>query len=165
MPRAIGSRVLVCFLQAPVLGFRFARRRENWPLHITLMPWFETDDLRLRSALEQIVARQKQFSVSIDGIAQFNATTHVSLLTASLEMSALHRLLVSTVCGVGGKIQDERFIGAQYRPHVTHHEGNPVPAVGTVIHINAVHMVRLLPDNVYEVEQCWPLEKSSEAAA
>jgi hypothetical protein len=121
--------------------------------------------LRLPSVLERIVAHQKPFLVSVGDAAQFNATTEVSLLTTATKLAELHKLLVSAIREAGGKIQDERFIGAQYRPHITHREGVSVPVAGVAIPIHAVHMVRVLPDNECEVEQCWLLGESGEATA
>jgi hypothetical protein len=165
MPHPIGSSVLVYFLEAPAAGHRYACRRRDWPLHVTLVPWFTANESQLTQHLIKTLATCRPFRSRIGRAIQFNPDTRVSLIETPTGFTSLHNLLVSSLVEMAGSIQDDRFLGEAYRPHVTHpNEAFPL-AVGTELYVDAVYVVRLLPNNICEVINRMPLGGINEAAA
>jgi hypothetical protein len=93
----------------------------NWPLHMTVVPWFlvpgdiqEFID-RLRVSLEKIPA----FSIQPGQETLFGH--YLVSLIESDDMIALHQKLLEILASLGINFTArDRYIGENYRPHISH---------------------------------------------
>ncbi len=141
------------FVEQASVGQPFPR--SNWPLHITLVPWFlcSSSD-KLDEELEGILASLKPFEVTVGEPAMFGSKKNirVNLIEPSSQLQKLHKLLVDLVHKLGKIDTDERFTGDGYRPHITHVAGrNAKP--GERILVDSLHLTELI-DNSH----CKPLK-------
>lgn len=153
-----GDYIVVHFVDAPEIGFRFARHRQDWPLHSTLASWFSAG----KAPLEKVAQAVQPFQVHV-GARQFFGAQHdipVNILVEQEPMRHLHEKLVQTIRNAGGIFENEQFFGANFRAHITQHD-NAAAREGDALAINDFHLVRLLPDNICEVAQRFVLGESS----
>jgi len=128
--------ILVAFTENHSLGHAF----ERWPHHITVLPWFKADKTAL-AGLESIAKQYLPLDVEIGKTARFG--THSDILVRLVESEALeqmHRDMLSKRGGLLG-LANSRFVGAEYRSHVTL-QGADDPAAGPFV-ITKLSLVKL----------------------
>ena len=157
-----GDCILVYFLDEQPLGKQFLRKRKEWPLHITLAPWFEVvDEPALIANLEALAGRTESFSIQLGPVEQFGNNATVTVVVDQTAVRKLQEVLLKVVASV----RDNRWVGKHYKAHVTHHDGQPSPETGAVLDLSAFWLVRLLPDNVCEIAHRFALKGNDETAA
>lgn len=137
---------LVAMLEPQEVGLRFS----EWPLHVTLLPWFSAPNLSSVVALcEQVAQKFSPFSLAVGERAYFgyNRDLPVRLLEKNDEISQLHRALLLGV-SERGWVQQGRYTGDQYRPHVTRHRGRDAEGQITVA---AIYVVEKLPQGYRKI--------------
>src|SRR5690349_7548482 len=93
-----GDFIIVYFLDKQPVGTEFLRRRDEWPLHITLVPCFEASAPRkLIAGLGATKAQLQPFEAVLGAEEQFNDQTRVTLLKKPAAMSSLGDKLVIVV--------------------------------------------------------------------
>ena len=147
-----GDVILVHFLDNQPLGLRFLRQCNGWPLHVTLMPWFSVaDEIALQAELARLATRTSQFTTSFGNQIAFNPETDVTLVQDTSGLHQLHLDLLNIATRNGASQRTSNWVGDAYKPHVTHHDGQPIPQTGDALPIYDFSLVRLLADNVCEV--------------
>jgi 2'-5' RNA ligase len=140
-----GEFVVVCMRQAIAVGTRFTQ----WPLHLTLVPWFTAPDIEtVQAALEPVLRLTSPFTVDVGDRAYFGQRKlPVKLLKPSPQLHALHGLLLSKLEEQGWPITG-RYTGQHYKPHITQKAG--LDAEGEFV-IGAVYIAKALPQNYRQI--------------
>ena len=142
MPKP-GDLIVVHIIDKRQVGDNFARKRLAWPLHATLVRWFTPASIEACTpALQQVADRHGPFEVMVGDEADFGpeGITRVNLINDSKPLQALHQELLTAVQESGGKFESERWLGDEYRAHVTHH-GEQRKHKGDILLIGDFHLV------------------------
>lgn len=112
---------LVAFLEDQPLGAEFEPGEQ--PLHVTLLPWAETDtDLgELEAAIESALAQFGPLDAEggDDELFGDDEDIDVTLVEDDGTLAALHRELLVALRPLGVRVLQPRHVGVAYRPHVT----------------------------------------------
>ena len=161
-----GDLILVYFLENQQVGYEFVRTREDWPMHITLVPWFGSADPRLlETDLQKLAHGIRPFTVTLGEEQKLNPETTVHVVADSVEIRRLHEALMMLSEAAGGKLRTDRWILGRYKAHVTHHETQPLPQTGGTYTVGAFWLVSLLPGRRCKVVAKFELGTSSETTA
>jgi len=123
MKEEYGDQTVVHFLDGQSGKFD----SDNWPLHLTLLTWFNVPDHRqddLANELGIIARRWNPLEVGVEGEAMFGRHENVPVtLLGANALRAFHYNLINTIKSVGGTLRDDSFAGTRYRPHISHEYG------------------------------------------
>ncbi len=96
---------------------------EQFPLHITLLPWFDVPYRQsLLHSVQNFATRQSPQRVEAAGEAMFgpNEDIRVRLLGRVGSLHAMHEELLEIVSRQHGEILTPEFVDKKYVPHVTY---------------------------------------------
>jgi len=113
--------VLVHMVDPAEVGARFA----TWPLHLTLLPWFEAPDLEtVQAQLKAKLKDLKPFEVTVGERSQHGdyKGRPVMNITNTPELQRLHEQLLAVIQANHWPLQG-RYTGRHYTPHVTQKAG------------------------------------------
>lgn len=94
----------------------------NWPLHITVLPWFNgVDQTTLDKELLELTANTTPIKVDLGAQEMFGANkdTPVRTLNDSPELVRIHQKIKDIVTASSGNILNPKYTGKAYRSHVT----------------------------------------------
>jgi 2'-5' RNA ligase len=137
------------------VGFRFVRSRGEWPLHITLVPWFTIqNEALINSCLEEVASTNEAFNVTVGALDMFG--THndvpVNVIHEQEKIKELHMGLIASLRNLGATFIEERWIDHGYHAHITRHESQGKwRDQGDTERVNDYHLVRLVDGNVCEI--------------
>ncbi len=121
MSRAeVGDRIIVNFVEEPTFE-RFDS--DDWPYHITLLPWYKIDDSKLINwdqRLKEIADSYKPFQAEVGEEDYFG--NHRDILVGRLAVESfrpLHYRLLNSLQDVDGTLRDRSHTGKDFRPHIT----------------------------------------------
>lgn len=153
-----GDVILVHFLVEQPVGLRFLRHRNDWPLHITLLPWFSaSDEAKFITELLRLATQSPSFTVSMGEQTMFNPQTKVSLVNDGGKLRQLHLAVLKATAELSVQHRTLQWTGDAYKPHVTHHDAQFVPESGTELLVQNFSLVRLEQGNMCEVLQHFKL--------
>lgn len=165
---APGQLILTHFLIPETTGFHFNRSREGWPLHITLVGWFDIpSDVR-----EQFTTKLGQLAVAVDPVEVHvgpeegfgpSKDIAVNVIVERTLMADIHKDLLSVVEDCGGKLENDRYARDNYRAHVTHH-GAERCSEGDMLRFAGFSLVLLHEKDDCEVIANFSLRSSDEKA-
>lgn len=152
--RDLGSLIIVHLVERRPEGTIFRRTRAEWPLHMTLVPWFTITEKgcgQLLAALRSYSATKASSAVHVGGEELFGAEKDVpvNLIVEQQPVAKLHDELSAIV---GQSVQEHwpESEGRAYRAHITHHnstDGIHRRFPGDEEVIDGFTVVRLLDDN------------------
>lgn len=160
-----GSSILVSFIEKQSEGMRFQRRRNSWPLHITLVPWFRVDNEQgLEAALSKVANATLPFTLRIGQELLFgaNADVPVNIIADQAKVVELHKALWSAVTAEGADVVSRRWIGESFRAHITQHDskgGNLTP--GEAVAVDSLNIVHLQEGDVCQIGKQFRLQGDS----
>lgn len=96
---------------------------EQFPLHVTLLPWFDVPYRQsLVNSVQNFATRQSPQEVKATDEALFgpNEDVRVRLLGRVGSLHAMHEELLEIVATQRGEVLNPEFIGDKYAPHVTY---------------------------------------------
>ncbi len=135
----VGDRLICVFIDPPELGSRFT----NWPLHITIIPWFRVGVLtiELTEDIQKKLRTYPSFNAIIAGDAHFGHQRKklVSLIQLPSPLVAIESKLRQMLRSHNAWLVDETTKTAfAYRPHVTtqgskHLSRNDICSINTVL--------------------------------
>jgi 2'-5' RNA ligase len=102
---------------------------QDWPLHVTVMPWFSVSDRHSESFIEALEHRASQEKSPLqlfgDEIEYFGSDRSIKVRTLRniSRIAQLHNDLLSLIARDYAGIVDSPYIGSQYRAHVTEQAG------------------------------------------
>lgn len=117
MPKR-NEHVVAIILEPAKVGYEFT----DWPLHITIVPWFPcNDERRLDKILEQLAKTHTCFEVNVGGTEKFgpNRNVPVNLIDESEELTKLHWTVFKVLQENNFGIHQKEFIGEGYRAHIS----------------------------------------------
>jgi 2'-5' RNA ligase len=96
----------------------------TWPLHLTIVPTFETEQSvhTVETAIASVLSRITPLTVVGESVELFGPNHDVSVITvnASDELKSLHRDLLDALQPLGPTHLKLEYIGDDYRPHISH---------------------------------------------
>jgi 2'-5' RNA ligase len=172
MPKP-GDHIIVHMVDDVPEGFRFARKRLAWPLHITLLRWFEVPEIEPYEArLEAVAATTPPFTALVGHEIAFgeNGEVPVNVIADMTALQGLHKRLLESLKESDGALESVRWSGEAYRPHITHH-GDHRRQAGDDEPVDDFTLVRIEDDHMCQVVRHFALsgqaagEGTSETAA
>jgi 2'-5' RNA ligase len=150
---------LVHFVEQQLESWKFARG--HWPLHVTLVPWFNvSDEEAVLRSLEKLADATQPFTLHVGRVEYFghNNDIPVNVISNPDPTTSLHKRMIKAL-GKADIVYDEKmYIAQNYNPHITRHEiDNRHSTEGEEIQVNDFHLVRLLDDNTCLVEKQFDL--------
>ena len=139
-------------------GYRFSR--SSWPLHITFVPWFNIEQYdELHKELAKTLSRRHAFQVTVGPKEMFGVKNdvHVNTVSASVQIKSLHEELL-TVVSKYAQIENGRFAGKSYRPHITHQQGRGYEP-GNIVTVESVSVIKLISPGEAKVIDRHELQK------
>lgn len=127
----------------PVKPYEIGVEFEEWPLHITIVPWFPCDDEnKLDTLLLEIASRHKAFEVSPGEVTYFGEKKElpINLINDSDNLYKLHRDVFYSLEQNGFPVHQKNYLGPNYKPHVTS-QGYKSVRAGEKIIVNRFSLV------------------------
>jgi len=127
----------------PVGPYKIGAEFEEWPLHITIVPWFPCDnEKQLDILLLEIASRHKSFEVSAGKITFFGKKKElpVNLINAPGNLYRLHWDVFHSLEKNGFSVHQKDYLGPNYKPHVSSQGYKSVKA-GDKISVNRFSLV------------------------
>jgi len=128
------SLIVVHLVERRPVGTTFPRLRVAWPLHITLLPWFEVEDSRtadLLSAIERYAKSLRKFVAVVGDTENFGPGKDipVNLIVDQQPIAKMHDDLLDLTKQHGALLSSQAnalssAAGRKYRAHITHHVVN-----------------------------------------
>lgn len=128
--------ILVALLSDYQPGDTFAQ----WPLHVTLVPWFDPRDLSEFVAHLQNVAAKYGSIESTVGEKRIWGPNTVNVITRVPQLQRLHLELLSLVRAHGTLLINEQYTGSNYTPHITHQKGVSAKEGSSVV-LDTIYLV------------------------
>ena len=116
---ARNEHVVAIMLEPVTVGQEFI----DWPLHITIVPWFPCDDAeKLDSILADVAKTHAGFLVEVGEIEKFGPKKDikVNLVKDSPELDKLHWTIFNILEKNNFGIHQKEYVGDGYKPHITH---------------------------------------------
>lgn len=148
-----GALVLVAMVDPGAMPATFRRKRLEWPLHVTVAPWFTVpDESKFIQFLENHLQSEQGFEAVMGEDAAFGASGEipVTLVQNRQPFGLLHNYVLEAIYDHGGEMLVNTWIRENYRPHVTHHGANRL-FPGDVFMVQSLTLVRLLDEDLCEV--------------
>lgn len=148
-----GALIVVAMVDPASAPQLFRRRRLEWPLHVTVLPWFTVpDEAVFVEFLERHLPSEPAFQAVIDVDAAFGEAGEipVSLVKNRVPFAAMHTYVLEAVLGQHGTVLMNTWIRDSYKPHVTHHGDNRLHQ-GDTFMVQSLTVVRLLDEDMCEV--------------
>ncbi|MET0854398.1 MAG: 2'-5' RNA ligase family protein [Microterricola sp.] len=141
------SRLVIVLPLTPlIVGDSFAVR--DWPLHITVLPPFQSgaEPATIANAVAAACAGQHALSVVADHDELFGRRHDipVTLVREHPELTRLHRTLVDAVRPFAAAPEEPAFTGDGFRPHVTV-KGHARVSAGEALSLSQIAIVDMLP--------------------
>lgn len=157
-----GSNTLVHLPEQQPIGYQFKNRHEDWPLHITLVPWFYIDEPQeegLFKDLQGICEATETIDVLVGNPELFGpGSKPVNVIPDEVALHGLHKQLLHRVDESDAELQVPRTqVGRLYRPHITLHPTNSaergsVLTVGSLARIS-INGKQCTVDQIFEIGQ------------
>jgi 2'-5' RNA ligase len=124
------SFILVHLVEKRSVGERFLRKRAEWPLHITLAPWFYVDSWKEATLLEAIkacVQSKHRFQAEVGEELLFTSSgdknVAVNVMADQLPFKDMQTDLLDIVRQYYDSFHAaEPYIEDAFTAHITHHE-------------------------------------------
>jgi 2'-5' RNA ligase len=113
------EHVVAIMLEPVKIGQEFI----DWPLHITVVPWFPCDDdKKLDRILSQVAKSQQGFAAQVSGIEMFGSQKNVkvNLVEDNPQLTKLHWRVFNDLEKNDFGVHQKEFVGDGYRAHITH---------------------------------------------
>lgn len=112
------ENVIAVILETIRLGEEFI----EWPLHITIVPWFHGYDAqKLDHLLAELAAKHRSFSARVGKIERFGQKKDVAVnvIDDSPELINLHLAVFNQLEANGFIIHQKEYVAGNYRGHIT----------------------------------------------
>lgn len=92
----------------------------DWPLHITLVPWFLLNDItKFKNDLTDILQDDHQIQVAVDEERVWGPNT-VNIIAYDRSLHDIHERMISLAETAGRVLVNKQYTGENYTPHITH---------------------------------------------
>jgi 2'-5' RNA ligase len=119
----------------------------RWPLHITLVPWFEYPEPEsiLANHLDDFLKKVRITEGVVGKKTWFGYDLPVRLVEPKDKIAKLHNDLLGAVSAAGGQLSAKTYTGPRYTPHITV-RGQRSIEPGLVIKIDRITLVKSVSD-------------------
>lgn len=143
----MGEFLAVYMVDAVEVGDRFTM----WPLHLTLLPWFEAPSVKdVAHQFEGATRGIQPFEVTVGArgyLGRFRDVP-VRLVHNTVQLQDLHEKLLLTALDRSWRLQG-RYTGKYFKPHITQKAGRDA-AEGTLL-IDSVYIAERQPQGYREI--------------
>ena len=137
-----GERLMVAHLVDPIEeGYNFT----DWPLHITVLPWFKRSESITKSEIELSAEHMRACRVALGKkalgcIEMFGdeCDTPVRTISNSTSLGVMHGMLLTMF---RKNLESTDYIGGAYNPHLTIRENND-PGELAEIDIDRISLIK-----------------------
>lgn len=139
------SRYILVFMIDTLDDGEFSK----WPLHITLIPWFEyqDDEIKLVDVLNsQIPRKVRMVKGKVGKKTWFGYSTPVRLVEPKDDLQKLHNKLLDLLKVAGVEFSSKSFTGPRFTPHVTTRGSRTIDG-GQTFELNSTTLVRAVSDH------------------
>ena len=150
--------ILVSFVQNVNEGDHF--KRSSWPLHVTLVPWFKTDQAdKFISDLSEIFNSQKSIVAEAGGFEMFGMKRNVpvNIIVPNSQLTELHNRLLGFV-QQNANLKSDRYVGENYRAHISHVDKGNIREHDEIT-INNIALVELVGEATCKISKVYELTK------
>lgn len=136
----------VCMLEPIEVGTQFTQ----WPLHMTIVPWFKAPDLTaVEEKLKPIAAEHRPFDVEVGERAYFGPRGKLPVMRIENipELQSLHEDILRAVTESGWHMEG-RYTGQHYTPHVTQKGGSDAQGK---LHFENFYIAEALPQGYRKI--------------
>lgn len=152
MPKP-GDHLLVHFIAPQPIGLRFERTRHDWPLHITLTPWFTAPALgRLSMHMHEVSANIAPIPLIVGPDEMFGPDRDIAVnpIANPEPVANLQRALLDILAANQGHLESNIYTNDGFRPHITQHNGDR-NYEGDIVGLNDFHLVAFNDPNICEI--------------
>lgn len=135
----LNNVIIVAFTEPKDPSYRF----NKWPNHITLLPYFQVEDLKLlKQQLMELSKREYSFSYTIGKIDYFGGErkVKVSKIQEDPALTNLHKSLLK-IALTHDTHMDTALCHPNYKPHITHNH-EPFPQENETNQLLKVYLIR-----------------------
>ncbi len=123
--------------------------RRKYPLHLTVLAWFNATASVKQDILEkigEIAKKTEPITFKVEGKALFgpNEDVPVNLVALNQQLNDFHNNLTTTVEDAGAVIESD-YVKELFRPHISHSEGMQVQP-SDEYKLDEISLLQLLPD-------------------
>ncbi len=138
----------VYFPEVIEIGAQF----ENWPHHITLMPWYVAKQDVAKEVANETSRHARPFRVKTGEKKLFGPDNDVPVyeIVPKHLISALHHLILDNIESKGANLINKQYCGESYRPHITIQDYEPFPDVNAFL-VDNITVVEKLARGVKHV--------------
>ncbi len=137
-PGALDPSYLLTYFVEPM---QIGRTFSDWPLHITIIPWFSVKNIeQADEALEQIAGNHQPLK-AIGSTRETFGEHDVCLVEPADVLRTIHKAVYASLQSLDARFISTEFFGDNYNPHVTT-QGEAIFAVGEHILLNGFYLVR-----------------------
>lgn len=111
--------LLACLMMESV---QRQERFRAWPLHLTLVPWFEVRShnlLNLINSIEEVAKNLPRFKLTADGTDYFDSRVKVTIVKPNESLIKLHQQLLNALNSCDAKLISDKYVGEHFKPHIT----------------------------------------------
>lgn len=140
-----GSKTKRQLLAFGIPEFEKGQTFDAWPLHLTVVPWFNVSALeawRLDRKLRDLTERTRPLHLKIGDAAMMGARHNVPvrLVDDSKRVDQFHADVLTQVHQAGIEIEDMTHVSYRYRPHITTRHGEELQDEYTVTQLALVSL-------------------------
>lgn len=129
--------VLVTLLDDYAVGDIFT----DWPLHVTLVAWFDPrDEAALITKLRAIASETPKIASRV-GAQRTWGPNKVNVIDRTAKLYMLHQRLLAALTSHAQLLTSQQYMGDNYTPHVTHQRGTSA-VEGSDIVLSAIYFVK-----------------------
>ncbi len=138
--------------------------KSKWPLHVTLVPWFEhAKQNKLRRELGTVAQRARPVEAVLGEKALFGFVEKIIpvwTINENYQLRQLHDSALRAVYVSAGELPDLRSVSYNYRPHITVRNNEPVEPTFT---LSSVALIRDVGNGERLVEEVYDFSNQTEA--
>jgi len=118
-------------------------KSDEWPHHVTVIPWFDTDSPDVgRRLLSGMAERYDRAKATVGEMALFGVDEDVKVSRlVSDDLVNIHTTGLGMLRDLGLEVNNSRFIGQGYKPHITHHDTGAIPRKGDELTIKSLSLI------------------------
>lgn len=115
---------------------------EAWPQHITVVPWMQGRRLQATNRISDAVQGTALINITIDSESLLGKNdVAVWMLAPSIALASLQQVVYAAATKVDTKIEDDSYIGDNYRPHITKKLHQPNRIIGESLTLSQLAVV------------------------
>lgn len=143
--------VLVSFIEDHAEGGSFYKSRNHgWPFHVTIVPWFSTNDFqKLDNLLHDTAAKITPITIQVGQKVFFGKEKDipVNVLQNQEQLAVIHRSLLKSILKQGHLLEDS-WVNDNFIAHITRHlDAATNHEQGETLVLDHLYLVKMISDD------------------